>query len=463
MSSVALSASRLRVGDRLDRLPVSPWLAKVMVILFLGWLVESYDIGLTGSLLDPLKSEFGMSTGQESLFAVAANAGIVLGIVPAGRLADRFGRKGVMVVGTIVYAVLSLATAFVPSLDAVIMLRLLAGLAMGAVFPLPYAYGSEFCPPQLRGKFTALADAFLSVGYFVAPLLAAVVIGSFGNAVGWRVMFAIGVIPLAFAAIAARYLPESPRWYEIRGRYADAQRVLTAIEDQVRARTGKELPDLPDTHQPQPAQPPRRVSIGQLLGGAYRRRTLALSATFGGLFFVFYSIQTFMPKVVSDLGFSLTSSFVFTAIIVVVSIPGKLAAGWLLETWGRKPVLIIFGSIAAAAAVVFGFSRGAAMVLVIGGLLSFFGIGVDPAVKSYTAESFPTELRATGTSVVEGFGRLLSGVIGPSFVPLLLVVGGVPLTYVIVGAVALLAVGVVALFGHETRGRSLESASSPSL
>ncbi|MGH3164656.1 MAG: MFS transporter [Trebonia sp.] len=187
------------------------------------------------------------------------------------------------------------------------------------------------------------------------------------------------------------------------------------------------------------------------------RRLAMLCTTFGGLFFVFYSIQTFMPTVVHQMGFSLTSAFASTSIIVLVSIPGKLAEAFLVERWGRRPVIITFGAVAAVAALFFGFTTGPVAVLVIGCIMSFFGIGVDPAVKVYTAESFPTAVRATGTSMTEGIGRLFSGVIGPALIPPLLSVAGVSAVYLLVGGVALVAVVTVVLFGEETKGRRLEA------
>lgn len=442
-------------ADRLDRLPPSRWLAGVMGILFLGWLLESYDIGLTGSVLPSLTHVYRLGAGAESLVAVASTVGIVLGIVPAGWLADRWGRKPVLVWGTVVYAVLSFGTAFAANVDQIIALRLLAGLAMGAVFPLPYAYAAELCPPSVRGRLTGVADSFLSVGYFLSPVLAAVLIRSVDDGTGWRVMFLIGVSPLLFALLAWRFLPESPRWYESRGRFADSERALAAIEARVQRQSGVPLP--PVAPVPQQTGRPPRAGLGALFRGAALRRSLVLWVAFGGTFFVFYSIQVFMPTVVSSLGFTLTSSFVFTAVIVAVSIPGKLLEAWVVERWGRRTVIITFGLVAAAAAAVFGFVRGAVPILLVGCVMSFFGIGVDPAVKVYTAESYPTPVRATGTAATEGFGRLLSGIIGPALVPPLLAVGGARSVYLLVGAVALVAVLTVAVFGEETRGRPLEA------
>jgi putative MFS transporter len=455
-----------RAAARLDRLPVSRWLTKVMVVLFLGWLVESYDIGLTGSVLPSLTHLYHLGTGLETAVSISAAAGVVLGIVPAGWLADRFGRKRVMIAGTVAYAVLSFLTGLAPDIGVVIALRVLAGIAMGAVFPLPYAHGAELCPPSVRGRYTGIADSFLSIGYFLSPLLALVLIPSVTDGTGWRVMFFLGGVPIVFALLAWRYVPESPRWYEARGRFAEAEQVLTEIEARVRADTGRPLPPPPPPPPVPPAEPvagPAARGWGQwraLFRGPYRRRSLVLWTTFGGIFFVFYSIQTFMPTVVSSMGFTLTSAFVFTAVIVAVSIPGKLLEAWVVERWGRRPVIIGFGLIAAVAALVFGFTRGALPVLLVGGLMSFFGIGADPAVKVYTAESYPTAIRATGTSLTEGAGRLMSGVVGPSLIPLLLAAGGVVAVYSLVGAVALVAVVVVFCFGEETRGRSLEAITS---
>jgi putative MFS transporter len=436
-------------AGRLDRLPVSRWLTGVMAVLFLGWLVESYDIGLTGSVLPSLTSVYHLSTGMKSLTSISSSAGIVLGIAPAGWLADRVGRKRVMIGGTIAYSVLTFATGFAPGIAAVIMLRVLAGIAMGAVFPLPYAYGAELCPPGVRGRLTGIADTFLSIGYFLSPLLALVLIPT-ADSGGWRVMFFLGGIPIVFAVLAWKFVPESPRWSEAKGRISEADRVLREIEARVEAERGEPLPPPPSYPAPDDRLdgPKPRIDV---------RRLAMLCTTFGGLFFVFYSIQTFMPTVVNTMGFTLTSAFAFTSLIVLVSIPGKLAEAFLVERWGRRPVIIVFGLIAAVAALAFGFTRGAAAVLVIGCVMSFFGIGVDPAIKVYTAESFPTAVRATGTSMTEGIGRLFSGVLGPSLIPLLLDTVGVSAVYILVGAVALVSVATVVLFGEETKNRRLEA------
>ena len=446
--------NRPRAAARLDRLPPSRWLAGVMGLLFLSWLIESYDIGLTGSVLPSLTQQFALSTSMKSFVAIAANIGIVIGIVPAGRLADRFGRKKVLIVGTTAYAILTFSTGWVHGIDSLLTLRILDGMAMGAVFPIPYIYACELCPHDRRGRYTGWADACLSVGYFLSPLLALVLIPNVENPNGWRIMFYLGGIPILFALLALRFLPESPRWLESKGRWLESEAVLASIETRAVRSTGSPLAPIAADEPTVKAAPLH--PLGAVFHRPYLKRSMTLWVTFGGTFFIFYSIQTFMPTAVTSMGYSLTSAFAFTAVIVGVSIPGKFLEAWVVERWGRKPVIIGFTVTAGIAALAFGFVRGALPILVLGCLMSFFGIAADPAVKTYTAESYPTEIRAWGVATTEGFGRLISGVIGPSFIPVLLAHDGAGAAYALVGSVALLAMVIFTIFGRETRGPTLE-------
>lgn len=142
-------AQSVQAAQRLDRLPASRWLTSVMAILFLGWLVESYDIGLTGSVLPSLTAIYHLSTGLKSLVSISSSAGVVLGIVPAGWLADRVGRKRVMIGGTIAYSILTFLTGFAPGIASVINTcrNRRAGARRRDASPMPSAY----CATSKRG------------------------------------------------------------------------------------------------------------------------------------------------------------------------------------------------------------------------------------------------------------------------------------------------------------------------
>ena len=202
-----------------------------------------------------------------------------------------------------------------------------------------------------------------------------------------------------------------------------------------------------------------RVPISTLWQSEYRKRTIMVWLALGCTFFMFYAIQIFMPTVVLQMGFSLTSAFVITAIIVGASIPGKFLESWLVEVWGRKPVIISFTLIAVVCAFIFGFLETAGSVLAVGIVMSFFGIGANPAVKVYVAENYPTRMRSTGVGTAEAVGRFIAGVLVPAYFPFLLLSGGVVAAYPFVGALGLVGVLAVAILGTETKGRLLEEIS----
>lgn len=453
----AVGSQPLGIGERLERLPMTWWAYKMLTLCSLAWLVEAFDIGLVGVILPTVRGLWELSAGQVSQLAVASTIGIIVGVVPSGILADRIGRKRVLIGGMTVSTLLTLACAFAPSIGWLVALRFLAGLGMGAMFPLPYSMMSELLSSRWRGRATGIMDSLLSAGYFISPLLGALIIPNMDIDIGWRVLFILGGVPLVYVFVLARFLPESPRWYEAKGRYDDADRIMRAIESEVERQTGKPLPPVGEITPVTVSS--ERVPVSTLWQPQYRKRTIMCWLALGCTFFMFYAIQVFMPTVVVEMGFTLTSAFVITAIIVGASIPGKFLEAWLVETWGRKPVIISFTLIAVVCAFLFGFLQTATSVLVVGVVMSFFGIGANPAVKVYVAENYPTRVRGTGVGTTEAVGRLIAGVIAPAYFPFLLLGSGVVTAYSFVGGMGLLGVLAVAVLGTETKGRTLEEIS----
>src|SRR5450432_963951 len=189
---------RPAISGRIDRLPLSREIWGIMVLPGVAWLVESYDVGVIGSVLPSLQKEFQLGAFSVGLLAIASTLGIVIGVVPAGWMADTIGRKKILITGTTWYSVFSLLCGFAPTPAALAVLRFLAGMGMGAIFPIPYAMVAELTPRHFRGAMTAVLDSFLSVGYFAAPLIAFAIIPSMAQDMGWRVLFFIGGFPLLF-------------------------------------------------------------------------------------------------------------------------------------------------------------------------------------------------------------------------------------------------------------------------
>lgn len=451
------------IPARIDRLPMSRELWRILLLAGIAWLVESYDIGVIGNVLPSLEKAYTLSTFEIGLLATASTLGIVVAIVPAGRLADAIGRKRVLILGTIWYSVFTLLCGFAPSPSALVALRIVAGLGMGAMFPIPYALASEMTPRYRRGAMTGVLDSFLSVGYFLAPLTAFAVVPHFAAGTGWRYLFFLGALPILYVPVMMRWMPESPRWLLVKGRDAEANRIVTYLEDAAERRSGHPLaaPVLDDLNGGAQASATSAVATRpNIFRKPYLRRTLMMWVSFSCILFMFYAVQTYTPTVLVKQGYKLGDAFLLTSIIVIASIPGKYLEAYAVERFGRKKTLMSFTLLAAASAVVFGFSHVVGMALGFGILLSFFGIGVDPAIKIYGAEQYPTAIRETGISWTECVGRFFGGVAAPFIMAFVLARVGIPGSYLFVAGLAIVGAIVVGVYGTETRGASLEAAAA---
>ncbi|MCL5950606.1 MAG: MFS transporter [Chloroflexi bacterium] len=454
-----------RIAARIDRLPMSREIWLSMFLAGIAWLVESYDIGVISSALPSLQKQFGLDAFGVGTLAIASTLGIVISVIPAGSLADRVGRKTMLVIGTIWYATFSLLCAFAPNPTIVVLLRFVAGFGMGAIFPIPYAMAAELMPHNFRGAMTGILDSFLSVGYFLAPLLAFVLVPSLPLNLGWRVLFLIGGIPLLYVPIVLKWMPESPRWLAVNGRLREADSVVSGIEQAIERRAGAHLPEpveaMPDGGGSTDGETNEKHSgwrdrYAQIVHGSFLTRSAMMWIAFSCILFIFYAIQTYTPTVLIQKGYGSATAFLMTAIIVTASIPGKYLAGFMSERFGRKPTLFVFTAAAAAAAVVFGLLNDPLLSLLCGVVLAFFGIGVDPVVKIYGAEQYPTRIRETGVGLFEGVGRFFGGVMAPFIMAFILASSHVWGAYVFVAVVAFVGIGAVALWGAETRGRTNE-------
>lgn len=451
--SIMETTSQPSLSGRIDRLPLSRELALIMFLAGFAWLIESYDIGSIGNILPLLGKHYTLSTFDTGLLAVASTIGIVVAVIPAGRLADSIGRKKVLIIGTTWYAFFSLLCGFAPNVLIIEILRFLAGLGMGMVFPIPYALATEFMPRNRRGAMVSILDSFLSFGYFLAPLIAFALTPLVSVDQSWRTLFFIGGLPLLYIPVIIKWMPESPRWLQTQERDDEANAIVSYLETQIELRTGQRLPTPKVGTNILHADRPSLTTVFQR---AYSKRTLMMGISFSCILFIFYAIQTYTPTVLVKMGYGVENSFFLTTIIVVASIPGKYLAGYCVERFGRKPTLITFTLIAAVSSLMFGFLGGGVVALVCGVVMSFFGIGVDPVIKVYGAEQYPTYIRETGVGFFESGGRLFGGVLAPFIMAFLLANSGISGSYVFVSVVAVVGMFTVMFFGIETRGHSAE-------
>ncbi|WP_314456129.1 MFS transporter [uncultured Microbacterium sp.] len=440
------STDAVRVSERLDALPFTRRHAKILGGSGLGWALDAMDVGLISFVIAALSVQWQLAPTEASWIASVGFAGMAIGASVGGLLADRFGRRHVFALTLLVYGLATGASALVGGLAALLVLRFVVGLGLGAELPVASTYVSEFAPARMRGRLIVFLEAFWAVGWTAAALIGYLVVPS--SADGWRWAFALGAIPAAYALIVRWGLPESPRWLASRGRNAEAVVIVRDLE----AAAGRVALEA-STEGVAASAPTARPRVSALWAPELRARTVSLWVLWFCVNFSYYGAFIWIPTILVAQGYDLVRSFGFTLIITLAQLPGYAVAAWLIETWGRRATLATFLAGSAVAAVLFGTASGEFAVIATGMMLSFFNLGAWGALYAATPETYPTTLRATGAGWAAGVGRIAS-IIAPLAVPPLLGLGGAQLLFVVFAAFFAIAV-VAALFLREQRGRAL--------
>lgn len=442
-------SARADVGERLDALPFTRRHLKVLTGSGLGWALDAMDVGLVSFVLTALIAQWSLTGEQASWIASAGFVGMAIGASLGGLLADRFGRRSVFAITLLVYGVATGASALAGGLAALIALRVLVGLGLGAELPVASTYVSEIAPARMRGRLIVILEAFWAVGWTAAALIGFFVVPA--SADGWRWAFALGAVPAVYALVVRWGLPESPRWLVRRGRVAQAEAITAGFESSPVLGGGHRR------HAPAGSADGPALATGgirALWSSEFRVRTAALWTVWFCVNFAYYGAFIWMPTILFAQGYGLVKSFGFTLIITLAQLPGYAVAAWLIEVWGRRLTLSVFLAGSAAAAVVFGTASTEGMIIGAGMALSFFNLGAWGALYAVTPENYPTSLRATGAGWAAGVGRIAS-IVAPLSVPPLLAGGGAPLLFVVFAAFFVLA-AAAAWGSADHRGAALD-------
>lgn len=449
------------VAARLDALPFTRAHLKVLTGSGLGWALDAMDVGLVSFVLAALIAEWSLTGEQASWIASAGFVGMAIGATLGGLLADRFGRRSVFAITLLIYGIATGASALVGGLAALIVLRVIVGLGLGAELPVASTYVSEFAPARMRGRLIVILEAFWAIGWTAAALIGFFVIPAGTD--GWRWAFALGAIPAFYALVVRWTLPESPRWLEGQGRRADAEVILARFEASAPVGEGRRRRTREPIAASLPSGAPHRAPLANgsagarlaaLWSGEFRVRTAALWIVWFCVNFAYYGAFIWIPTILFSQGYDLVKSFGFTLIITLAQLPGYAVAAWLIEVWGRRTTLSVFLVGSAVAAVLFGTAGTEGAIIGAGMALSFFNLGAWGALYAVTPENYPTSLRATGAGWAAGVGRIAS-IIAPLSVPPLLALGGAPVLFVVFAAFFVVAAGAAWALADQ-RGAALD-------
>ncbi|MFK7887511.1 MAG: sugar porter family MFS transporter [Gammaproteobacteria bacterium] len=451
----------------------------ITFVATLGGFLFGYDSGVINGTVKGLQSAF-QSDSIGTGFSVASMLlGCAIGAFVAGRLADLFGRRTLLIVSAVLFLVSAFGSGYAGSSGVFILYRIVGGLAVGAASVMAPAYVSEIAPPHLRGRLSSIQQVAIITGLTAAFLSNYFIAGAAGESTNafwlgfeaWRWMFWAEVIPAGVFFLALFLIPESPRYLVsvnetdkaggiLNRLYGEAQgaQTLSEIEQSVQSERAPQFADLRD-------------AAGKVHGIVWVGIGLAVFQQLVGINVIFYYGSVLWEFV----GFTEEDSLLTNVIMGSVSIVACLAAIALIDRVGRKPLLMI-GSIGMAAtlaimATVFyqatvtdtglalSPTLGSVALLAAIAYVAFFNFSWGPVMWVLLGEMFPNQIRGSGLAV-SGFAQWIANFAITMTFPIMLATTGLTSAYGFYALSAAISIVFVRKLVRETRGKRLEQMSN---
>lgn len=390
------STAAIDVRALINQGSISRYQQRIIALCFAVVAMDGMDIALMGFIAPALKSDWGVSTHQLGAVISAALIGLALGAMLAGPLADRFGRRVVIISSVFFFGLWTLMTALSHNVDQMMLFRFLTGLGMGAAMPNVGTLVAEYSPERKRAFIITVVFCGFTFGAAGGGFAASWLIPTFG----WHAVLVVGgILPLLMVPILLKGLPESVRF--LIARQAPAQRIRQIVAKMApgQALNGRQfaMPEKPQCHGAARLVLSRPYLLGStLLWGAY----------FMGLFLV-YLIGSWLPSLVKDMGMTVTQAALVTAMYQAGGTVGSLFAGWMMDRFNANLALAAIYFTGAIATVAIGFAPAHTLVLSLVAFCSGFCLnGANTGMNALSASYYPTHARATGSSWMHGVGRI---------------------------------------------------------
>ncbi|MBU6250836.1 MAG: MFS transporter [Cyanobacteria bacterium REEB417] len=433
-----------------------------------GKFFEGLIVFMGGIALPLIAEQFAMTSTVKGLVTAATLAGILVGALALGGLADRFGRKPVFIGEMVLLAVALVAAAFSPGTPALVGALFVIGLALGADYPTAHLVISESIPAAVRGRLVLGAFSFQALGAVLGTAIAAVLLGSKPELSTWRLFYLIPVMPVLLVVWGRLFLPESSHWLVSRGDVKKA-------EKQLRKLLGRKDVELLDLEIAEAGHIERSNDWSQLFRGKLQRATILASVPWFLQDLSTYGIGIFTPVIIAAaFGAQAKEHTVAavihndllgargTALVDVGFLVGIACAIALADRWGRIPLQIL-GFVGCAAGLLIaalGNLNGQSnlVVIVIGFVLFQFMTNLGPNAQTYllAGEVFPTRVRGLGAGLAAATGKV-GAVLTAFLFPTLLADWGTERLLPLLAITSLVGAVITWIYRIETTGVDMES------
>jgi MFS transporter, putative metabolite:H+ symporter len=456
------------ITARLDRLPQTAYIWRLVILISLGGMFELYDLLMTG-YISPALIKAGIFTTaggwfglpDQAFFASVTFAGLFVGTIAFAQVADNYGRRSIFVFALLWYAAATFIMALQDTSLGIFIWRFIAGVGVGVELVTIDTYVAELVPKRTRGRTFAINQAIQFSSVPVAAVLSWLLVDAAPLGIsGWRWVAFVPVIGALLVWWIRLAVPESPRWLAQQGRAAEAEAVISTIETKVAAESGAPLP---------PPAPPvvetGSATFSEIFRPPYRARTIMLSVFNFFQTIGFYGFGNWVPALIAAMGITLTKSTGYAAAIAIAYPIGPLVCSLFADKIERKWQIVM----AACGTAVFGllFWRSAyappailpALLIALGVLITFSNNLLSYSYHAYQAELFPTRVRATAVGFVYSFSRL-STVFTSLMIGFFLTNFGTGGVFGFIAGAMVVVMISIGVFGPNTNGLALEEISA---
>jgi AAHS family 4-hydroxybenzoate transporter-like MFS transporter len=397
-----MDAATVDVTDFIDRHPVGRSQLRILLVCAAVLFIDGFDTQAIGYVAPALAKDWALTRGALAPVFSAGLFGLMIGALMMGPLADRVGRRRIIIASTAAFGLFSIATVFTHDLTSLLVVRFLTGLGLGGAMPNAVALTSEYAPHRRRATMVMAMFCGFSVGAALGGLLAAALIPAFG----WASVFLLGgIVPLLLVPLLIVSLPESARFLALRG---DADHEVAGLLTRVAPQTQFTPQTRFTVREPKLAGLP----VAHLFAEHRTAATLAFWVVFFMSLLDLYLLSNWLPTVLNDLGASVSVAAVVGAMLQVGGVVGTISLGAVIDRFSFRALALTY-LVAAVAVIAIGFSGHSIALAALAIFCSGFCIvGGQIAANALAATFYPTTMRSTGVGWALGIGRIGS-IVGP--------------------------------------------------
>jgi AAHS family 4-hydroxybenzoate transporter-like MFS transporter len=396
-------ATKVNLSELLENSAVGPLQIRVFALCMICLIMDGFDVQAMGYVAPAVLRDFGAPGPALGPVFSMANVGVLVGSLLFSMLADKIGRRPVIIGATLWFSVMTIATGFAQNLDQLLWLRFISGLGLGCIIPNATALVGEFSPKRSRVTLTMGITVGFTAGAAVGGFVALWLIPLFG----WRSVFYVGgAVPLVIAVAMYFSLPESLQFLAVRRTRLDLlAHWLKKLDPTIQVG--------PSTEYVSNEKPRSGAPVRHLFSEGRTTVTLLLWVIYFMNLLILYSLSNWIPTVFTGMGYSQNAALIAGTLLQVGGTLGAYGLAWAIARKGFLPVLVVTFTLATISVALIGhpglsFTMVAFIVFVAGWCI----VGGQPGLNTLAATYYPTVARSTGVGAALGVGRL-GAILGP--------------------------------------------------